>query len=235
MGRTLSWGLGSWRNEVQGPVPAPGECTFIHSVSPSCIHSWGHSFTHTQGPTYEPQDYLRATLTRTSIPPFSCCPILGHSAHPSQPHDPTLPASGLTAEGGWGRAGKPTEGSAHTQEPVRPQVPNGPQKDALPPSPPCRYFTPPGHPESLVGGGRALLLHKPSYDGPQEAEAGLLGLSFGSSISFGWPSLHYWAPLRLLLYLQIRNNWLLVHALRGCLQTRDPLKLGIAASASLEP
>lgn len=102
MGTTLSWGLGSWRNEVQGPVPAPGECTFIHSASPSCIHSLGHSFTHTQGPTYEPQDYLQAILTITSVPPFSCCPILGHSAHPSQPHDPTLPASSLTAEGEWG-------------------------------------------------------------------------------------------------------------------------------------
>ena len=139
MGTTLSWGLESWRNEVQGPVPAPGECTFIHSASPSCIHSLGHSFTHTQGPT----------LTTTSIPPFSCCPILGHSAHPSQPTTPLFLPPVLQLKGSGGRAGKPTEGSAHTQEPVRPHVPNGLQKDALPSSPPGRYFTPrwaPGKP-----------------------------------------------------------------------------------------
>lgn len=61
---------------------------------------------------------------------------------------PSRPASGLTAEGGWGQAGKSTEGSAILNSQCAPTFLMEPQKGALPSSPPCRCFTPPGHPES---------------------------------------------------------------------------------------
>ena len=144
----------------------------IHSFSPSSMNAFGHSFTHTQWPTC----YLRATLTKASALPSSCCPILGRLAHPPQPQDPTLPASVPTAAPPRVGAGRPTEGSAHTQDALRPHVPNGATKgcSALTPSPPV-FHARKGNQELLAAslvlrkaaglGRRGCSPSKPSYNG----------------------------------------------------------------------
>lgn len=156
VGTTPSWGLGSGRSEVRGPIPAPVVCSplpknahsFIQSVRPSSMPSLVHWFTHTQGPTYEPQ----ATLTKTSILPSSAAPLW--ATQPTQPSPTTPPFLPPVSQlkGGGGRQQNPHKAVPILNSQCAPTFLMEPQKDALPSSPPCRCFTPSEHPESWGGG-----------------------------------------------------------------------------------
>lgn len=121
--------------------------SFIQSV-PQARTLWGIGSHTPRGPTYEPQ----ATLTKTSILPSSAAPLWAtQPTHPSPTTPPFLPRVSQL-KGGGGRQQNPHKAVPILNSQCAPTFLMEPQKDALPSFPPCRCFTPPGHPESWEGG-----------------------------------------------------------------------------------
>lgn len=156
------------------------------------VHACTHIQTHarTQEPC-KPQDYLQPIFNQDSSS-ASCCPIHGRSAQTAHPSIASRPHSSCPRADSSSAAESPLNNAPLSRSTLAPTSLMGPQRDALPSSPPLTVGVP--HPQgtqelagSCPGSNKGATLGRRGFFSgkPQRVEAGLLGLSPNSTLASG--------------------------------------------------